>query len=117
MRPSNQSDFDNELVMRYVISYMSCGVCESDYRLEDVHIIDQGDGVWALVVQCPSCGAEGLVLAVASPMEGDEVEGDLFVTNWWDSGLAPLTERDVVMWREFLADFHGDMYDLLQAED
>jgi hypothetical protein len=87
------------------------------YRVEDVEVIEADDDAWAIVVQCAHCGAEELVLAIVNPLDEDEVESDPFLTNQWDSGLAPLKERDVAEWRNFLSTFDGDMYDLLQASD
>lgn len=116
--PDSNSFDDDELVIRYVIAYMTCGVCHSQYRAQDVQIIDQGDGAWAMIVECPHCGTEGLVLAVANPLdEAEEIDSEPFVTNQWHAGLTPLTEADVVEWRAFLDAFSGDMNDLLQVVD
>jgi NAD-dependent SIR2 family protein deacetylase len=114
---SDYGHLDNESVIYYVISYMTCGVCESTYRLEDVQVIDADDDMWAMVAKCPKCGAEGLILAFASPLDDEAlfVGSDTQLTARWDSGLAPLTEDDVREWREFLESFHGDMKDLLQV--
>jgi hypothetical protein len=96
---------------------MSCDVCGNTYRLEDVEIIEADGDTWAIVVLCAHCGTEGLVLAIANPLDENEVESDPFFMNQWDSGLAPLTERDVAEWRSFLAAFDGDLFDLLRASD
>ncbi|MBN1284792.1 MAG: hypothetical protein JXB47_05295 [Anaerolineae bacterium] len=113
--PGNPDNHD--LVIQYVIAYMACEVCGSEYGLEDVQIIDAGADAWAMVAHCPHCGTEGLILAIASPLDDEIVESDPFFTNQWNPGLAPLTRHDVDEWRAFLADFHGDMHDLLGAGD
>lgn len=112
MRPDSH-DFDDETVIQYVISYMTCGVCGASYRLQDVEVIDGDDAMWAMVAHCPLCGEEGLILAFASPLEEEDVWLDQAPDDWWEAGLEPLTKRDVAEWRAFLEAFHGDMEDLL----
>ena len=50
MRPDSH-DFDDETVIQYVISYMTCGVCGASYRLQDVEVID-GDDAMAFGQAC-----------------------------------------------------------------
>ncbi len=110
------SDFDDrELVIRYVISYMVCDMCGSAYRLENVQLIEEGDNAWAMVVYCTHCKTESLVLAIASPLDEAEMPGEAFLNGPGNSALMPLTMGDVRDWAAFLAGFHGDMKDLLQA--
>lgn len=109
----DSGEFSNESVILYVISYMTCGVCGGEYRLQDVDVIDEDETMWAMVARCPHCGEEGLILAFASPLD-DEGLPDLHPgLGRWDAGLAPLTEADVDAWRAFLDGFNGDMEDLL----
>lgn len=116
--PFDSGDFDeNDLVIQYVVAYMTCDICGSAYGLDDVQVIDADEDAWAMVAHCPHCGTEGLILAIASPLDDTEIEGDPFLTNQWDPGLAPLTDQDVAEWRAFLAEFRGDMHDLLKTGD
>lgn len=112
MRP-DPNEFDDDSVIQYVISYMTCGVCGGSYRLQDVEVIDEDDAMWAMVARCPLCGEEGLILAFASPLEEDNVWVDQDADDGRDAGLEALSEKDVDEWRAFLDAFHGDMEDLL----
>jgi DNA-directed RNA polymerase subunit RPC12/RpoP len=121
-------DSGNEYLIQYVVSQVHCSHCGSQYHPDDVHILDHVHDMWTLVVRCPQCHAHALVMAVLQgdmpslilhQEEADEdydYQDDLFEGQHPSTLLPetqPITDEDVAAWHDFLANFHGDMHDLL----
>ena len=95
---------DSELIA-YVIRYMTCVDCGESYGVDDVQVVLHADFQWDLVATCPVCAADRVVTAYDHPPY-----------ERLRARMVPLTHNDVQEWREFLAVFAGDLYDLLDCE-
>jgi len=96
-------DLDQEELIQRLVETLPCSACGGAYGPEDVHVIEQQVDTWTLAALCPECGAESVIKAYIDIVDDDPL----------DEELAPPDTAEVAAWRQFLADFHGDLRDLL----
>lgn len=125
------SELDHDALLRRLIAAVPCSVCNSAFDLHDVNVVSQEDEhEWMLVALCPNCGAESLIFLYVDVLDEhtdvswvDELSGDTsdeevghfpHEEDAPDMSLPPLTEAEIIEWRQFLAAFDGDLRGLLQ---
>lgn len=115
-----------DAVMRSLLRHARCTDCDSAYRAENVHVLQQQDDrVWDLAVVCHRCYTMSLVRAIVrvagtSPTAAgpDPVEMALELSPREQAhfrGLAPVSMDDVLDIAGLLADFDGDFHRLFQG--
>lgn len=90
----------------FVTRHLACAQCGSAYAPADVRVTQRDRDEWLLTATCPVCGDPRAITAYDGPPY-------LRLGNQAGSLFSPLTARDVVEWRAFLARFEGNMVDLL----
>ncbi len=93
------SESDHDILIQRLVDTLPCSECGGAYEAEDIYVIEQDSDTWTLVAFCTRCGAESLVKAYM----GDALPGY----------LTPPDDYEITAWREFLAQFDGDLRDLL----
>jgi len=90
----------------FVTRHVTCARCGSAYAPSDVRVTQRDREEWLLTATCPVCGVPRAITAYDGPpyLRLGSQAGPL---------LPPLSARDVVEWRAFLARFEGDMAKLL----
>ena len=108
------TDLENEQdqIIRYVVSEVSCNNCGGPYVAQDVFVLDRDEHTWMLVAHCPTCDMYGLVIAIMGD-EQSEHAGGYIEQSSIASVVTPIGDQEVQRWRDFLDGFEGDMYDLL----
>jgi hypothetical protein len=94
-------------VIAYVVRHMTCEVCCTPYQAENVQVALREGGQRALVATCPSCHAERVVRAYDHPPYVHLLKDISLVVP------SKITQDDVDQWAAFLANFTGDMIDLI----
>ena len=90
----------------FVTRHLPCTRCSSAYTPSDVHVTQHDRDEWSLSATCPVCSAQRTITAYDGPPY-------LRLDSQYGAALPPLTARDVVEWRAYLAWFAGDLSDLL----
>lgn len=94
-----EPELDRQYVIQYLIDSIACNECGSEYAAHNIYVISQEDNTWTLMVTCPHCGSESVVMAYLDEMD--------------DDALLPPDEGEITAWRFFLSHFAGDLNDLL----
>lgn len=94
-------ELDHDALIQRLIAAVQCTACDGLYAAQDVRVLDDSaaDG-WELLAVCPLCGVESVILAFWA---------DDPVLLAWPPDLA-----EVAAWRKHLADFDGDLRDLMR---
>jgi hypothetical protein len=95
-------DLDHNVLIQHLVNTMPCSECGCAYEAHHVHVVAEEDDGWTLVAFCAECGVECLVHAFV-----DELDDDA------DDTTAPPDVAEVAAWAHFLAEFNGDLRDLL----
>lgn len=99
---------DDGQIKRLVVS-MKCGVCGERYEGRNVRVLGHRDDLWFLSVSCPACRSQGLVAAVVKEEELPVSITDLSKAEQAKfSGLAPVSDDELLEIHGFLKDFDGD---------
>lgn len=110
----NSAEYD---FVRQLIANTKCVVCSAKYTENDVFIIGRQDDVWMLVVSCPLCQTQGIILAMVK--EDEELE---LITDLTPEELDKIEDMpsididDVLDVHRFLQDFDGDFGELLKGD-
>ena len=104
------------LFIKYLITNIKCAVCQSQYGIEDIHIIDHRGELWVMAVSCGHCHTRGLVLAIIREDGGAESITGLTPEEWGRfRKMSQIDADEVLDMHEFLRDFDGDFVSLLQG--
>lgn len=93
-------------LIRFVVRHMVCNHCGLALHTENVDVVFHRDRQWVLRVSCDACGMTQSVSAF------DELP---YMRPWLSKHVepSPISQGDLQAWRSFLAEFDGDMLDLL----
>jgi len=108
------------LIIRYLIARTQCSVCGRRYDPKDVHIHDHRGDIWLASVTCKHCGLQGLIMAVISTEDAQQVEAifELSAEEWAAfQKMGPISSDEVLNFHCFLEEFNGDMIQLLGESD
>jgi hypothetical protein len=95
-----------EELIAYIARHMLCDSCGSSYGLDDVQVLSHHEFQWSLGATCPVCALRRRVTAYDQPPYERLVQRQSY---------APVDHSDVAEWAAYLADFDGDMADLLDG--
>ncbi len=93
-------------LIAYVLRAMACDGCGGEYSAEDVKVAIHRDAQWELTATCPACRAARVVTAYDRPPYFQLRSGP-------DVVPSEVTRDEVAAWMSYLAEFTGDMFDLL----
>lgn len=93
-------------LVAYVTRHMSCETCDESYPADHVQVVLCDDGQISLLASCPDCHEQRLITAFERPPYFNLHPSELVIP-------APITTDTVDVWARFLADFTGDLADLL----
>ncbi len=103
--------------VRQLIANIKCVVCSQKYGENDIFIMGQQDDVWMLMVSCPDCQTQGIILAMVKEDEPLEVITDLTPEELENIEDMPgIDIDDVLDVRRFLRDFDGDFRELFKED-
>jgi hypothetical protein len=104
------------LLIKHLIANVRCAVCEHYYNMEDIQVIGRQGELWLLRVVCGHCQSRGVALALVKEtdhaLEAAELLPDEIA---YFAQLPEIDPEEVLDFHEFLRDFDGDVYDLLEA--
>ncbi len=112
----SDSDHQYTTLIRYLVDTLPCVECGGAYEAQNIMVVDEDAQSWTLIALCAHCGAESVVRAVMDDGVDEPVVGAA-------ESIMPETDvpvelppdlAEVVAWRRFLHDFHGDLRDLLR---
>lgn len=104
--------------VRQLIANIKCVVCSLKYGEDDVFILGRQEDVWMLMVSCPHCQTQGIILAVVKEEEHvesiitDLTPEELELMKSWPA----IDVDDVLDIHRFLRDFDGDLHELLKED-
>lgn len=111
-RDSPEYDF-----LRQLIDNIRCVVCSGEYTEADIAIMAQQDDVWMLMVSCPHCHTQGIILAVVKEEEQVQVVTELTPEELEHArDIAPIGTDDVLDIHRLLQDFDGDFRGLFEGD-
>jgi hypothetical protein len=90
----------------YVQRVMVCDCCGAPYTTDDVQVVLHRDSQWELTATCSACSAERAVTAYDEPPYSQLRSGPPVVPS-------EVTQDEVAAWASYLAEFDGDIFDLL----
>jgi len=93
-------------LIAYVLRVMACDGCGCEYSAEDVQVVYHRDAQWELTATCPRCRATRVVTAYDRPPYHQ-------LRNGADVVPSRVTRDEVTAWTAYLAEFTGDVFDLL----
>lgn len=116
MRRIDKNSPEYEFV-RQLIDNIRCVVCSGEYSKTDVSILGQQEDVWMLMVSCPHCGTQGIILAMVKQDEQVEVLTELTPEELESAKHTPaISTDDVLDIYRFLRDFDGDFRELFKQD-
>jgi len=116
MREMHKGSPEHQFV-RQLIANIKCVVCSQKYSENDVFIMGRQDGVWMLMVSCPDCQTQGIILAMVKEDEQIEVITDLTPEELEKIEVMPAIDIDDVLdVHRFLRDFDGDFRELFKED-
>ncbi len=112
---NNEKETDERAYIKHLISQIRCPVCHHRYNANDVLVIDHKDDLWLMGLSCAECETQGLVLAIVAnrqvPAEPFTELAPEEVAYFENRG--PITDDDLLDFCEFLRDYDGDVFELL----
>lgn len=103
--------------VRQLIGNIKCVICSHKYGDNDVFIMGRQDDVWMLMVSCPHCQTQGIILAMVKEDKQVEVITDLTPEELEKIEHMPAIDIDDVLdVHRFLRDFHGDFRELFKED-
>jgi hypothetical protein len=104
------------LLIKQLIANVRCAACQHYYDMEDIQVVGRQGDLWLLKVICGHCHSRGWALALIKEMERPlETAEFLPDESAHFSRLPAIDAEEVLDFHEFLRDFDGDVYDLLEA--
>lgn len=100
------------LLIKQLITTVRCARCHQHYSVEDVRVVGRQNDLWLLEVTCGNCQSHGWALAL---LKGAEHELKHTGVMPEEPQIPRINAEDVLNFHEFLRDFDGDVYDLLEA--
>jgi len=105
-----------QLFIKHLITNIKCAVCQGNYELGDIHVIDHRDELWVMAVTCGQCHTRGLIFAMIKETRESESPTELTLEEWDRFREMPhIDADDVLNMHEFLRDFDGDFVGILQG--
>ena len=104
--------------LKQLISNIKCVVCSEKYGENDVFIMGRQEDVWMLMVSCPHCQTQGIILAMVK----DEEHVEEIITDLTPEELDRIAQNpaididDVLDVHRFLRDFDGDFRELFKED-
>ena len=103
--------------IRQLIANTKCVVCSRQYSENDVFVIGRQEAVWMLMVSCPDCKTQGIILAMIKEDEQVKVITDLTPEELEKIENMPTIDVDDVLdVHRFLRDFDGDFRELFKED-
>ena len=103
--------------IRQLIANTKCVVCSRKYSENDVFIIGRQDDVWMLMVSCPHCKTQGIILAMIKEDKQVKVITDLTPEELEEiENMPAIGVDDVLDVHRFLRDFDGDFRTLFKED-
>jgi hypothetical protein len=103
--------------LRQLIANIKCVVCSQKYGDNDVFILGQQEDVWMLLISCPHCQTQGIILAMVKEEENVEIVTDLTPEELERiAGRPAIDIDDVLDVHRFLRDFDGDFRELFKED-
>jgi len=99
----------DEILIKQLISSITCGSCGKNYDKDHIEIIEHKEEMWFLRVYCPHCQLQCLVSAIVR--EDGEPK---FITDLMPAELEKfknrdgISEDDLLDMHDFLKNFDGD---------
>lgn len=116
MRKMDKDSPEHDFV-RQLIANIRCVVCSQKYGESDVFVMGRQDDVWMLMVSCPHCQTQGIILAMVKEDEQIEVITDLTPEELRRMEQMPAIDVDDVLdVHRFLRDFDGDFRELFKED-
>lgn len=104
-------------LIQYLVTRIHCVVCQTGYRLRDIHILAHQGERWLMAVECPECRALGLVFAVVQEGEPQPVVTELTPEEQGRfQEMPPLDADEILDVHQFLRDFDGDLARLFRGQ-
>lgn len=116
MRRIDKNSPEYEFV-RQLIDKITCVVCSGEYSETDISILGQQEEVWMLMVSCPHCATQAIIVAVIKEHEQVEILTELTPEELERAGDIPtISTDDVLDIYRFLQDFNGDFRELFKED-
>lgn len=102
---ASDPELDHDVLIRRLIETLPCTDCGSMYEAGGIRVIEQDSDTWTLIAFCAACGTESIVKAYVDDSDDP--------TESYAEELEPPDMFEVEAWHDFLANFNGDLRDLL----